>query len=150
MEIQPEYDCVVLGGGPAGCTAAALVAEAGFSTLLVERETRTIPYSTIVRHWRVRDWPTLVIKGLLLLILVSSLAAMIWVLFQQGQAILARFCFKGRDLLLTFCNSKVQSPNCILGVGNIVAGRLIGALGDQTSIPQSFSVQQKSALVGQA
>ncbi len=36
--IKPEYDCVVLGGGPAGCTAAALVAEAGHSTLLVERE----------------------------------------------------------------------------------------------------------------
>ena len=34
----PEYDCVVLGGGPAGSTAAALVAEAGFSTLLVERQ----------------------------------------------------------------------------------------------------------------
>ena len=33
-----EYDCVVMGGGPAGSTAAALVAEAGFSTLLVERE----------------------------------------------------------------------------------------------------------------
>ena len=36
--IQSHYDCVVLGGGPAGSTAAALVAEAGFSTLLVERE----------------------------------------------------------------------------------------------------------------
>ncbi|NIP84492.1 MAG: FAD-dependent oxidoreductase [Planctomycetales bacterium] len=32
------FDCIVLGGGPAGSTAAALVAEAGFSTLLVERE----------------------------------------------------------------------------------------------------------------
>ena len=32
------YDCVVIGGGPAGTTAAALVADAGFSTLLVERE----------------------------------------------------------------------------------------------------------------
>lgn len=32
------YDCIVIGGGPAGCTAAALVAQAGFSTLLVERE----------------------------------------------------------------------------------------------------------------
>lgn len=34
----PQFDCVVLGGGPAGATAAALVAEAGFSTLLVERD----------------------------------------------------------------------------------------------------------------
>ncbi|MBX3434838.1 MAG: tryptophan 7-halogenase [Pirellulales bacterium] len=34
----PEYDCVVLGGGPAGSTCAGLVAEAGFKTLLVERE----------------------------------------------------------------------------------------------------------------
>ncbi|MDC0935883.1 NAD(P)/FAD-dependent oxidoreductase [Pirellulales bacterium] len=33
-----EYDCVVMGGGPAGSTAAALIAEAGLSTLLVERE----------------------------------------------------------------------------------------------------------------
>lgn len=36
--IKDSYDCVVIGAGPAGCTAAALVAEAGHSTLLVERE----------------------------------------------------------------------------------------------------------------
>jgi len=35
--IQNEYDCLVMGGGPAGSTAAALVAEAGYRTLLVER-----------------------------------------------------------------------------------------------------------------
>jgi flavin-dependent dehydrogenase len=35
---QDAYDCIVLGGGPAGCAAAALVAKEGFSTLLVERE----------------------------------------------------------------------------------------------------------------
>ncbi|TWT30486.1 putative FAD-dependent oxidoreductase LodB [Posidoniimonas corsicana] len=32
------YDCVVLGAGPAGCTAAALIAQAGFSSLLVDRD----------------------------------------------------------------------------------------------------------------
>ncbi len=36
--MQDQYDCLVIGGGPGGCTAAALVAEAGHSTLLVERE----------------------------------------------------------------------------------------------------------------
>lgn len=36
--IQDTYDCIVLGAGPAGCAAAALVAQEGFSTLLVERE----------------------------------------------------------------------------------------------------------------
>lgn len=36
--IRDSYDCVVLGAGPAGCTAATLIAEAGYSTLLVERE----------------------------------------------------------------------------------------------------------------
>lgn len=36
--VQTSYDCIVIGGGPAGTTAAALVAEAGFQTLLVERE----------------------------------------------------------------------------------------------------------------
>ena len=36
--IASQYDCLVMGGGPAGSTVAALVAEAGFSTLLVERE----------------------------------------------------------------------------------------------------------------
>jgi len=35
---QEEYACVVVGGGPAGATTAAIVAEAGHSTLLVERE----------------------------------------------------------------------------------------------------------------
>lgn len=38
LEIQDSYDCVVMGGGPAGSTTAALVAESGASTLLVERE----------------------------------------------------------------------------------------------------------------
>ncbi len=33
-----SYDCVVIGGGPAGSSTAALVAESGFRTLLVERE----------------------------------------------------------------------------------------------------------------
>ena len=36
--LEASYDCVVLGGGPAGSTAAALTAKAGLSTLLVERE----------------------------------------------------------------------------------------------------------------
>ncbi|MFN3192508.1 MAG: NAD(P)/FAD-dependent oxidoreductase [Aureliella sp.] len=36
--MQSNYDVVVIGGGPAGCSAAALVAEAGQSTLLLERE----------------------------------------------------------------------------------------------------------------
>ncbi len=35
--INSHYDCIIIGGGPAGTTAAALVAEAGYSTLLVER-----------------------------------------------------------------------------------------------------------------
>jgi flavin-dependent dehydrogenase len=33
-----EYDCIVIGGGPSGSTAAALVADAGFRTLLLERD----------------------------------------------------------------------------------------------------------------
>jgi flavin-dependent dehydrogenase len=36
--MRDAYDVVVIGGGPAGSTAASLVAEAGLSTLLVERE----------------------------------------------------------------------------------------------------------------
>lgn len=36
--MQNSYDVIVIGGGPAGCTAASLIAEAGRSTLLVERE----------------------------------------------------------------------------------------------------------------
>ena len=33
-----SYDCIVIGGGPAGSTAAALVAEQGHSVLLIERD----------------------------------------------------------------------------------------------------------------
>ena len=36
--MRDAYDVVVIGGGPAGCIAAGLVAEAGHATLLVERE----------------------------------------------------------------------------------------------------------------
>ena len=35
---QNSYDCIVIGGGPGGCATATLVAEAGRSTLLIERE----------------------------------------------------------------------------------------------------------------
>ncbi len=38
MIANRSYDCLVIGGGPGGCTAAALVAEQGFATLLVERD----------------------------------------------------------------------------------------------------------------
>jgi flavin-dependent dehydrogenase len=36
--MKDQYDCIVTGGGPGGCATATLVAEAGCSTLLVERE----------------------------------------------------------------------------------------------------------------
>ncbi len=32
------YDCLVIGGGPGGCTTAAIVAEQGLATLLIERD----------------------------------------------------------------------------------------------------------------
>lgn len=38
MIANRSYDCVVIGGGPGGCATAALVAEQGFSTLLLERD----------------------------------------------------------------------------------------------------------------
>ncbi len=36
--MKSSYDCVVVGAGPAGSSTAAIVAEGGLSTLLVERE----------------------------------------------------------------------------------------------------------------
>jgi flavin-dependent dehydrogenase len=36
--MKSDYDCIVVGGGPAGCSAAAIVAQGGFETLLIERE----------------------------------------------------------------------------------------------------------------
>ena len=33
-----EYDCIVIGGGPSGSTTAALVADAGYRVLLLERD----------------------------------------------------------------------------------------------------------------
>ncbi len=36
--MNEPFDCVVIGGGPAGSTTAALVAQGGFKTLLLERE----------------------------------------------------------------------------------------------------------------
>lgn len=38
MIANRSYDCIVIGAGPGGCTAASLVAESGYSTLLVERD----------------------------------------------------------------------------------------------------------------
>ena len=36
--MKDRYDVVVAGGGPAGATVAALVAEGGYRVLLLERE----------------------------------------------------------------------------------------------------------------
>ncbi len=36
--MKGSYDVIVMGGGPAGCTVAALVAEAGYQVLLVDRD----------------------------------------------------------------------------------------------------------------
>ena len=38
MIAKRSYDCLVIGAGPGGATAAAIVAEQGHSTLLVERD----------------------------------------------------------------------------------------------------------------
>lgn len=37
--MKSAYDCIVIGAGPAGGSAAAITAEAGLKTLLIERET---------------------------------------------------------------------------------------------------------------
>jgi flavin-dependent dehydrogenase len=34
---KDEYDCIVIGAGPGGCATAAMVAQAGYETLLIER-----------------------------------------------------------------------------------------------------------------
>ena len=38
MSASSEYDVIVIGGGPAGCTAATLSARQGRRVLLLERE----------------------------------------------------------------------------------------------------------------
>jgi len=45
MIANRSYDCIVIGGGPGGSTAAAIVAEQGHSVLLIERD--TVPFSPI-------------------------------------------------------------------------------------------------------
>src|SRR5262245_2878358 len=42
--MSTRYDCIVLGGGPAGSTVAALVASAGHATLLLERDRMPRPH----------------------------------------------------------------------------------------------------------
>lgn len=44
IDLKSNYDCVVVGGGPAGSTVAAIIAAAGRSTLLVERERMPRPH----------------------------------------------------------------------------------------------------------
>ena len=36
--LKEQYDCIIVGGGPAGSSAATIVSQAGFDTLLLERE----------------------------------------------------------------------------------------------------------------
>lgn len=43
-KLRPQYDCVVIGGGPAGSTAATLITQGGHSVLQVERERMPRPH----------------------------------------------------------------------------------------------------------
>ena len=36
--MKSQYDVVIIGGGPSGCSAAAILAEAGRDVLVLERE----------------------------------------------------------------------------------------------------------------
>ena len=36
--LKEQYDCIIVGGGPAGSSAATIVSQGGFDTLLLERE----------------------------------------------------------------------------------------------------------------
>ena len=38
MDIKEKYDCIIVGGGPAGSAVATIIAESGYDTLLIERE----------------------------------------------------------------------------------------------------------------
>jgi len=40
LRSEPEYDAIVVGGGPAGSTTAALLAEHGHRVLVIERARR--------------------------------------------------------------------------------------------------------------
>jgi flavin-dependent dehydrogenase len=60
--MSSTYDCIVIGGGPAGSTVAALVAEAGFRTLLLERE--TLPRYRVGESLMPEAWWTLKRLGL--------------------------------------------------------------------------------------
>ncbi len=41
---RDQYDCIVIGGGPAGATAACRVAQSGFAVLLLERDKHPRPH----------------------------------------------------------------------------------------------------------
>ena len=36
--LKEQYDCIIVGGGPAGSAAATIISQGGFDTLLLERE----------------------------------------------------------------------------------------------------------------
>ena len=36
--LKEKYDCIIVGGGPAGSAAATIISQGGFDTLLLERE----------------------------------------------------------------------------------------------------------------
>ena len=51
-----NFDVVVIGGGPAGATAASDLAKAGHSVLMVDREGRTKPCGGAIPTRAIRDF----------------------------------------------------------------------------------------------
>ena len=58
-----------------------------YQKLIADHGTRTIPYSTIVRHRQVPYWPTMLVKALLLIILTASLTVIVWAFLRHGHSL---------------------------------------------------------------
>ncbi|MBB5336214.1 NAD(P)/FAD-dependent oxidoreductase [Pectinatus brassicae] len=134
MENNNTYDIVIIGGGPAGMTAAIYASRAGLKAVVLEADA---PGGKLVKTFSIENWPGIkTVNG----------ADLAWSMYEQTVALCPEFVFteavdiidKGQFKTVICKNGKeYQGRVVIIASGTIE--RLMNILGEQACIGKGIS-----------
>jgi thioredoxin-disulfide reductase/thioredoxin len=116
-----KFECVIIGGGVGGGTAAIYLARAGFHPFVIERSS---PGSAIVQSEAIENWPgALKIRGVELMERIRQQAEINGAVFFNGDVISVDFSKKPFTITVRSQDSPgvvktVQAKSCIIATGS--------------------------------